>query len=60
LSAIGYPIVGDLRYGKKSDLTSRIFLHAARIEFFHPETGQKISFISKLPNELKKTINTIN
>jgi 23S rRNA pseudouridine1911/1915/1917 synthase len=60
LSAIGYPIVGDLRYGKKSNLTSRIFLHAARIEFFHPETGQKVSFISKLPNEFKKTINTIN
>ena len=38
------PIVGDDLYGKSAD---RLFLHAAELEFVHPETKEKIHFIVK-------------
>jgi 23S rRNA pseudouridine1911/1915/1917 synthase len=63
LSSIGHPIVGDTLYtapaeirGPKggSNLTlGRQFLHAARLEFRQPTSGEPISFESKLPNELQ-------
>lgn len=59
LSAIGYPIVGDVKYGKKSLITNRIFLHAGKIEFLHPKKGIKVSFESELPIDLKKTLDLV-
>ena len=36
----GYPLLGDPVYGKASDRIGRQFLHAARLGFRHPETGE--------------------
>jgi 23S rRNA pseudouridine1911/1915/1917 synthase len=48
LSAIGSPIVGDVKYGFKRTLTdSSIMLQACEIEFVHPATKQLLNF--KLP-----------
>jgi 23S rRNA pseudouridine1911/1915/1917 synthase len=56
LAASGHPIVGDVRYGKKKMKVraSRLFLHAHRIGFFHPDTGKKMEFQSALPHEMEK------
>jgi len=35
------PIKGDNLYGRRAD---RLYLHAARIAFLHPETGDKMTF----------------
>ncbi len=40
-SGLNAPIVGDHLYGKQAD---RLHLHAAYIEFIHPESKQKVSF----------------
>lgn len=40
------PILGDDLYGQKA---SRLFLHAERLEFFHPISNKKLTFI-KEPN----------
>lgn len=51
----GWPLEGeDLPEpaGKKS--LSRNFLHAARLEFLHPRTGERMSFESPLPPELQE------
>lgn len=68
LKSIGYPVVSDLIYapGKllKFDLTwcTRLFLHAAVLEFVHPKTRKIVSFKSDLPKDLRDTLDflTIN
>jgi 23S rRNA pseudouridine1911/1915/1917 synthase len=55
LAAIGHPVVGDDRYGgRRQPLTGgeRCFLHAARLAFDHPATGQRIDLDSPLPADL--------
>jgi len=57
LSAIGHPILGDRAYGGGGDDAaraglSRPFLHAWRLRFRHPVTGEQISLEDPLPGEL--------
>ena len=58
LKFIGHPIVGDNFYaGRKTSRDDRLwcprlFLHAAKISFFHPETGKELTFESELPKDL--------
>ena len=47
-SLIGHPIKGDRLYGTRKK-GERLMLHAAYIEFMHPETGEKVSFTSSPP-----------
>ena len=62
LKSLGHPIVSDLIYGPskllKFDLTwcPRLFLHAEKITFVHPENDQKISLESDLPDDLKNAL----
>jgi 23S rRNA pseudouridine1911/1915/1917 synthase len=59
LKYINHPIFADLLYaGRKtarSDrrLLSRVFLHAAKISFMHPSTGEQVSFDAPLAQELE-------
>jgi 23S rRNA pseudouridine1911/1915/1917 synthase len=54
LSAIGHPVVGDGTYGgiRHGIATPRPFLHAAELEFTHPETNEPMRFTSPLPADL--------
>ncbi len=54
LSSIGHPVVGDDRYGgsRPGIGGERPFLHARRLSFTHPGTGDRMSFDSPLPPEL--------
>jgi 23S rRNA pseudouridine955/2504/2580 synthase len=59
LASQGHPIAGDDKYGNfeankalaKSGL-KRMFLHAWRLSFAHPQTGDKIELNAALPPEL--------
>ncbi len=53
-AASGHPIVGDFRYGRKKEKirSPRLFLHAYRLAFFHPQSGQMVEFFSPLPEDL--------
>ena len=53
LAAIGHPIIGDRVYGKPSQLVARQFLHARRIVFAHPRTGERVEFEAPLPADLE-------
>jgi 23S rRNA pseudouridine1911/1915/1917 synthase len=58
LSSIGHPVAGDRLYGapSKSEIHpagGRFFLHAHRIRFQHPFTGQPVEIESPLPGDLK-------
>ncbi|HZT65772.1 MAG TPA: RluA family pseudouridine synthase [Acidimicrobiales bacterium] len=53
LAAIGHPVVGDQRYGARTGRgAGRPFLHAHRIGFDHPFTGERIELSSPLPEDL--------
>jgi 23S rRNA pseudouridine1911/1915/1917 synthase len=53
LQAIGHPVVGDPVYGAGDRLgLERQFLHAARLAFAHPVTGEAIDASSPLPPDL--------
>jgi len=59
LSAIGYPVVGDAVYGVKSVHLSRQFLHASRLGFKLPSTGEYVEFKSELPLDLQQALKDI-
>jgi len=59
LSAIGYPVVGDPVYGVKSPYLSRQFLHACRLGFKLPSTGEYVEFKSELPPDLAQALKDI-
>ncbi len=59
LSAIGYPVVGDPVYGVRSPHLSRQFLHACRLGFKLPSTGEYVEFKSELPPDLEQALRDI-
>lgn len=52
LASIGHPVVGDKLYGSPPAAISRFFLHAYRITFESPTSGEKITVTAPLPPEL--------
>ena len=54
LSSRGYPLVADAVYGGANALgMQRQALHAARLAFAHPDTGQPLVFESPLPADMR-------
>ena len=60
LTAIGHPVVGDDAYGQGRSLpgalVSRPFLHAFNLAFDHPGSGQRTSWTSGLPDDLRRQL----
>jgi 23S rRNA pseudouridine1911/1915/1917 synthase len=54
LAAIGLPVVGDPVYGVPDPALGRQFLHAARLAFDHPFTGERVEVESPLPAQLDR------
>ena len=52
LAAIGLPVVGDAVYGAPDPALGRQFLHATRLAFTHPFTGDRVDVESPLPPDL--------
>jgi RluA family pseudouridine synthase len=59
----GFPILGDLLYYSKESKSfssiipiKRVALHAQKITFHHPDSGESISFSSELPDDFIQTI----
>lgn len=48
-ASIGHPIAGDRKYGAGSDPFGRLALHASRLVFRHPHTGEIMEFNSPAP-----------
>ncbi len=64
---INYPVVGDEIYNEGRDNTiadstvrnyvatmRRFFLHAEKLSFTHPQTGERLEFTQELPAQLKE------
>ena len=69
LNAIGHPIAGDSLYGgvhrrvphqlRAVQRLTRPFLHAERLAFNHPRTGEYLEFMTQLPQELRTVLTDI-
>ena len=60
LAAIDLPVAGDRTYGRAGDLgLERQFLHAARLAFEHPFTGEAVDVSSPLPPDLEESLATL-
>jgi 23S rRNA pseudouridine1911/1915/1917 synthase len=53
-SSIGHPVIGDAVYGRRKCRlpVSRQFLHARRLRFKHPLTGEHLELEAPLPEDL--------
>ena len=57
LAAIDLPVSGDPLYGRPGDLgLERQFLHARRLAFTHPMTGEAVDVSSPLPDDLVRAL----
>jgi 23S rRNA pseudouridine1911/1915/1917 synthase len=59
-----HPLVGDTTYGADPGLGERLglsrqWLHAARLGFEHPGTGEWVEFSSPLPDELQHALDLL-
>ena len=56
-ASIGHPLLGDPLYGSKNQPSvGRLMLHARRIEFTHPTTGQPMVFEAPEPPEFLQEV----
>jgi 23S rRNA pseudouridine1911/1915/1917 synthase len=60
LAAIGFPVVGDATYGVPSPHLSRQFLHASKLGFNLPSTGEWVELQSPLPEDLERALKEIS
>jgi 23S rRNA pseudouridine1911/1915/1917 synthase len=61
LSAIRHPCAGDLTYGADPVLAERLglrrqWLHATRLRFEHPDSGERVEFTSPYPPDLEQAL----
>lgn len=59
---LNHPVVGDDVYGRKKrefNLNGQL-LHAYRLEFTHPTSGERLTFYSPLPNYFTAVLNKLN
>lgn len=57
---IGHPVVGDRKYGDGSDPIGRLGLHAFRLNFFHPVTGEPMEFETPFPTPFTRLFPDVN
>ena len=58
---LGHPVVGDIEYGYKNQkfkLNGQL-LHARRLEFVHPSTGNTVSFEAPIPDYFMEIIKKV-
>ncbi len=49
MSDLGYPVAGDVKYGNGRNPIGRLALHAFRLNFTHPRTGEFMDFETPFP-----------
>ena len=55
MQSIGHPIAGDSKYGAETNPAGRLMLHARRLCFIHPVTGEEMRFETRIPEKFTST-----
>lgn len=58
LSAIGHPVYADPLYGKAIE-DERLWLHAERLSFVHPVSGEELTFEAPIPEDLRASAESL-
>lgn len=53
MSEMGHPVIGDERYGSDCNPIGRLGLHAFKLCFYHPVTGEHMKFETPYPSAFK-------
>ena len=53
MSELGHPVIGDERYGSECNPLGRLALHAFKLCFYHPITGELMQFETPYPANFK-------
>ena len=57
MQSIHHPVAGDPIYGAKNGVKApRLMLHAWRLSFTHPRTGERLSFCAEPPEAFARTV----
>jgi 23S rRNA pseudouridine1911/1915/1917 synthase len=61
-AAAGHPLAGDSHYGHRrpKKFFPRLFLHAHKLAFAHPATGERVEFAAPLPAELEEILQLLD
>jgi len=73
LASIGHPILGDPLYGRKAktgviedpmlrkcvETMGRQALHAHRLGFIHPQTDERVEFVSPIPEDMRELLEVL-
>lgn len=57
MQQLGHPVCGDIKYGNGDNPVGRLALHAFRLNFYHPITGEPLTFETPLPALFLRAIN---
>ena len=57
MQELGHPIVGDKKYGSRSNPIRRMGLHAHVLAFRHPKSGESLRFESEVPSAFMRSFN---
>lgn len=49
MSDLGFPVAGDQKYGASRNPIGRLALHAYRLHFYHPVSGEQMKFETAFP-----------
>lgn len=53
MQELGHPVIGDERYGCEVNPLNRLALHAFKLCFYHPVTGERMEFETPYPSAFK-------
>jgi 23S rRNA pseudouridine1911/1915/1917 synthase len=56
LAEAGCPIIGDQKYGAKSNPAKRLGLHSSALRFPHPVNDKDMIFTCPLPKDLARLV----
>ena len=64
MAALKHPCVGDLTYGADPTLATRLglerqWLHAVKLGFEHPGTGEQVEYESSYPDDLARALEVV-
>jgi len=64
MAALKHPCVGDLTYGADPSLAARVglkrqWLHAVRLGFEHPESGEYVEYVTDYPDDLQHALDVL-
>ena len=64
MAALKHPCVGDITYGADPTLAARVgldrqWLHAVRLGFEHPESGEQVEYESDYPDDLQHALDSL-